>query len=239
MVQEFMLPLNLIYAEEEIIKKVKDSQGKLLLTYFNQHCFNIYQYDIKYQSVINNIFSVYIDGIGMYYASKLLNKNVKKKFNASDLNEKLFEYFKSTKERVFIIGGNFTNDKIQLLINNKLNICGYKNGYFNLDEEKEIIDNIKSAEPDIVIIGMGIPKQEIFASKLNEKLSGKKIICVGNFLEFYLGTVKRVPKFLRNSGLEWLFRLITEPARLWQRYMLGIPLFIFSIIKIKLNLFKN
>ena len=134
---------------------------------------------------------------------------------------------------MFIVGGNFTNDKIQIFKNKGLNFCGYQSGFFNLGAESGTIDEIKKAEPDVIIIGMGIPNQEIFASRLSEHLSNKKIICVGNFLEFYLGTVKRIPRFFRNFGIEWIFRLITEPKRLWRRYVFGIPQFIISIIMLK------
>jgi N-acetylglucosaminyldiphosphoundecaprenol N-acetyl-beta-D-mannosaminyltransferase len=222
-----------------LIKNYRDTKRNLLLTYLNQHCYNLYITNSNYRKILDEKFNVYMDGTGIFYALKLFKHKNIQRFNASDLNEKLFEYFRTIKERVFIIGGNFINEKIQLLIKNGLNICGYQNGFFNSESESRIIDDIKNTEPDVIIIGMGIPKQELFASELSKKLNGKKIICVGNFLEFYLGTVKRIPKIFRNSGLEWLFRLITEPARLWRRYILGIPLFIFSIIKLKLKLSKN
>ncbi len=218
-----------------LIKNYSNAERNLLVTYLNQHCYNLYITNSNYRKILDEKFSVYMDGTGIFYALKLFKHKHIQRFNASDLNEKLFGYFKSAKEKVFIIGGKFTNDKIQLLINNGLNICGYMNGYFNFEKGKEIVDNIKKAEPDFIIIGMGVPSQEIFASKLEEQLSGKKIICVGNFLEFYLGTVKRVPKFFRNSGIEWIFRLFTEPRRLWKRYIFGIPKFVISIVKLKLK----
>ena len=218
-----------------LIKNYSDAERNLLLTYLNQHCYNLYIKNSNYRKILEENFNVYMDGTGIFYALKLFKHKNIQRFNASDLNEKLFGYFKSTKEKMFIIGGKFRSDKIQLLINNGFNISGYKNGYFNFDTEKKIIDNIKKAEPDVIIIGMGVPNQEIFASKLDEQLRGKKIICVGNFLEFYLGTVKRVPKVFRNSGIEWIFRLFTEPGRLWKRYIFGIPKFVISIVKLKLT----
>ncbi len=225
---------NIITNETEVIELVKnfhEIDRNLLLTYLNQHCFNLYNKMHEYRSVIDEKFSVYMDGTGIYYALKLFKHKNIQRFNASDLNEKLFEYFTSTKEKLFIVGGNFTNDKLQILKNKGLNFCGYQSGFFNSEAESGIIDEIKKAVPDIIIIGMGIPKQELFASKLDEKISGKKIICVGNFLEFYLGTIKRIPKLFRNSGIEWSFRLITEPTRLWRRYIIGIPLFVFFVLK--------
>ena len=80
---------------------------------------------------------------------------------------------------------------------------------------------------------MGVPQQELFAEKLLRIPDSKVVICVGNFLEFYFGTKKRAPVFIQKIGMEWLFRLITEPGRLWNRYLIGIPLFIFRILKLK------
>jgi len=80
---------------------------------------------------------------------------------------------------------------------------------------------------------MGVPKQEIFAEKLSQSQNSKVIICVGNFFEFYFKLKKRAPVFVQNIGMEWLFRLFTEPSRLWKRYLIGIPVFFFKIFRIK------
>jgi len=224
----------IITAENEVISLIKDYRDlnrNLLLTYYNQHCFNLYNTNYSYKKILDEKFNIFMDGTGIFYALKIFGHKNIERFNASDFNEKLFELFKTTREKLYIIGGNFTNDKLQIFKSKGLNFCGYQNGFFTSESENKIIDNIKKAEPDVIIIGMGIPNQEIFASKLNGKLVGKKIICVGNFLEFYLGTVKRIPKFFRNLGIEWLFRLITEPTRLWKRYIFGIPLFVFFVLK--------
>ena len=61
----------------------------------------------------------------------------------------------------------------------------------------------------------------------------------GNFFEFYLGTIKRIPKIYRNIGIEWIYRFFQEPKRLWKRYFIGIPLFIFGVIKLKLSINKS
>ncbi len=86
-------------------------------------------------------------------------------------------------------------------------------------------------DPEVIFVAMGVPMQELFAVELSHELSGKIIICVGNFFEFYFGNIKRIPKYLKNVGIEWLFRLISEPRRLWKRYLIGIPIYLFSIMK--------
>ncbi|MHB1686876.1 MAG: WecB/TagA/CpsF family glycosyltransferase [Ignavibacteriaceae bacterium] len=139
------------------------------------------------------------------------------------------------KKKVYIIGGNFSEIQIQRTVTKGLIICSYKNGFFKSDEDAEIIYDIKKNNPDVIIIGMGVPKQEFFAGKLMQNINGKEIICVGNFLEFYFGNVKRIPKTFRNLGIEWCYRLLTEPKRLWNRYIFGIPIFMKSVIKLKIK----
>ncbi len=226
-----------------LIKAFNNKNENLLLTYFNQHCYNIYMTNKKYKESIHNYFQIYIDGIGIFSAMKILNfKNVKL-INASDLNTKIIEYLIVTKRKVVIIGGSFSKSQILKVIEEGLNVILYKNGFYKDNEIPKIISEITMKNTDIIIIGMGVPRQELFAIKLNENLKGKIIICVGNFIEFYLGTIKRAPKLFRILGMEWCYRIYTEPRRLWERYIYGIPIFIKSIItlkvKTKLSVNKN
>ena len=82
---------------------------------------------------------------------------------------------------------------------------------------------------------MGVPRQELFADKLSEMLPNKVIICVGIFFEYYFGTTRRAPEIFQKIGMEWMFRLLYEPRRLWSRYVIGIPKFIFGILKVKFS----
>lgn len=225
---------DLIKTEEEILKlvnKADKSQNNCLITYLNQHCYNIYSRDKFYKNLIDNHFNTYIDGIGIYLALKLLGYNVTKKFNATDLNEKIFKLLVQNNSKVYIIGGNYSNDIISKFKTGGIDVIGYQNGFFDTKETKELISNINKMNPDTIIIGMGVPKQEYLAEQMTKEISGKLILCVGNFLEFYLGNIKRIPGMFRNIGIEWIFRMFTEPKRLWKRYIVGIPVFFFLIIK--------
>jgi len=101
-----------------------------------------------------------------------------------------------------------------------------------------LIRKINESCADVILIGMGVPKQELLAYELSEKVKVDLIICVGNFFEFYFDTKKRAPELLRNSGFEWVFRILIEPKRLWKRYLIGIPLFLYRIYKMKLKFNK-
>ena len=219
------------------ISSLKSSK-RLFLTYLNQHCFNLYSTNQVYRNLIESKFIVYADGVGINLASKILFKKIYKQFNATDLNERFIKILIDEKNKFFIIGGNFNEDDVRSHFNLNENFVGYHPGYFSDSEIGIISEKICILKPDVVIIGMGVPKQEIIAAKLSKLIDASLFLCVGNFLEFYFGTIRRIPIRFRNKGIEWIYRIFQEPKRLWKRYFIGIPLFIFRVIKYKFLISK-
>ncbi|PKN88011.1 MAG: glycosyltransferase [Chloroflexi bacterium HGW-Chloroflexi-8] len=99
------------------------------------------------------------------------------------------------------------------------------------EEDQEIINQINSVSPDIVWVGIGSPKQELWMAEHLNKINAKVMIGVGAAFDFHAGHIKQAPLWMQRSGLEWLFRLILEPKRLWKRYLIGYPKFVFLIIR--------
>jgi N-acetylglucosaminyldiphosphoundecaprenol N-acetyl-beta-D-mannosaminyltransferase len=102
-------------------------------------------------------------------------------------------------------------------------------------EEKEIIRKISDARPDILWVGLGCPKQEIWMAEHVGLLDAKLMIGVGAAFDFHAGLVRQAPSFLQRMGLEWAFRMLVEPRRLWRRYLSTNPLFLYLIFKQSLN----
>jgi len=207
----------------KIIRSIEEKSSQIY-TYFSFHCMNEFYENKNYSLLLLNDINVYAADFGIYLLLKILGYKSIKKFNGSDFNKLIIHYMLLSNKKYYFIGGNFTSAELQKI---KPNLSGYQNGFFKTEDESEILNNIEKSESDLVIIGMGIPKQEILAKKIKEYGAKVPILCVGNFMEFYLGTVKRAPKIIRGSGLEWIFRLLTEPKRLWKRYLIGIPKFIY------------
>jgi len=135
-----------------------------------------------------------------------------------------------------IIGGKFEPEFIQKEAAKRgINLISYQNGYFPEAQIDEVIRDLNKLKNKVFIVGMGVPYQEIFAERLSQISDYKIGICVGSFLEFYFGTKKRTPVFIRKIGLEWMFRIITDPKRMWKRYIIGIPFFFYRVLKIKLT----
>lgn len=213
----------------------KNDKG-FLLTYLNQHCFNIAYDNMSYKKILEDNFIVFQEGIGMYLLMKYLRNNKLVRVNGTILNKKLFRHIIKNRLKVYIVGGNFKEDFVKHECKKRdIKLVGYKNGYFENENLTEILEEIKEAKPEVIIIGMGVPKQEFLAVEIEKRIKGIKIICVGNFLNYYFDLQKEAPLFIRKLELEWLYRVYLEPKRLFKRYFLGIPLFFYrAFFKLKL-----
>jgi N-acetylglucosaminyldiphosphoundecaprenol N-acetyl-beta-D-mannosaminyltransferase len=98
------------------------------------------------------------------------------------------------------------------------------------EEDAEIVRMINEASPDIVWVGLGAPKQERWMAAHGDKLTAPVLIGVGAAFDFHAGLKKQAPCWMQRRGLEWLFRLMTEPRRLWRRYLINNPLFVMLVL---------
>jgi len=108
-----------------------------------------------------------------------------------------------------------------------LKIAGYRQGYFRPEEERRIIHEINNCSPDIILVAMGVPHQDIWLAKHQAQLDAKLVLGVGGLFDFLSERLPRAPKIVRHAGMEWVFRLIQEPKRMWKRYVIGNPEFLF------------
>ena len=108
-------------------------------------------------------------------------------------------------------------------------------GYFKAEDEASIATKTASFRPDIVLVAMGVPRQEQFVTRVLTKDACTLPIAVGALFDIYTGTVPRAPKWMRATRTEWVYRLWKEPRRLWRRYMMGNPLFILRVLRCRLT----
>lgn len=206
--------------------------------FVNAHCFNIAQNNMQYINAINNADLLLNDGIGIELACRMNGIRVLENMNGTDFIPKVLNLASCMNKKVYLFGAKESVvEKAKSNIENKLiniNIVGVHSGYFDDIEEKKIINEINDKKVDILILGMGVPIQEIWATENKSKLRTVKIcIAGGAIIDFISGNVKRAPLIMRKLKLEWLYRLINEPKRLWKRYIIGNFLFIYYIIKYK------
>lgn len=168
------------------------------------------------------------DGAGAVIGMKILYR---KKSIKLDLPKTIFQTADENKYSMFILGASeesnsMATDKLKKLYPG-IKILGRRNGYF--DNDKEIEEILKELNPQIVMIALGSPKQEIFAKKMNDTLSGTLFIGCGGALDILAGKTKRAPEFFINNNLEWFYRLVKDPKRIIRQMVL--PVFVLKLIK--------
>ena len=175
------------------------------------------------------------DGIGVVWASKYTKHPVPERVAGFDLCQRILANLAKEGKSVYFFGGApsvaATAAKRAAKMYPGLVICGTHNGYFGAKEEKEIIRQIKTLQPDLLLVGLGAPKQEKWIYENLRFTSVKVAIGVGGSFDVMAGNVKRAPKMFQKLGLEWFYRLITQPTR-WRRMML-LPKFVLTVLKNK------
>jgi len=155
------------------------------------------------------------DGIGILQASKLIQKTPLKRITGSDLIPKLFD---DNTLSFYFIGG--TKNRIHTTVKNirheypHIKIHGFHDGFFSPDQEQKIIKDIQDTRPDIVLVGMGFPKQEELLHRLAQKIDYGIGIGIGGLWDVFAGAKPRAPKWVQKIGFEWAFRTLIEPKRI-------------------------
>jgi N-acetylglucosaminyldiphosphoundecaprenol N-acetyl-beta-D-mannosaminyltransferase len=111
-------------------------------------------------------------------------------------------------------------------------------GTLNADEEAQMIADVRQAKPDILWVGLGTPKQERFMAHYASRFDVPVLIGVGAAFDFHVGVKRQAPRWIRRCGFEWLFRLLSEPSRLWRRYLINIPIFL-TLVALQLSGLKK
>jgi N-acetylglucosaminyldiphosphoundecaprenol N-acetyl-beta-D-mannosaminyltransferase len=185
----------------------------------------------------------------LFYIARLLGTPIKEKISGSDLFPAFYQYHKDNKDiKIFLLGAREgVAIKAQNQINNKIGreiIIGAHSPSFGFEKNEEeclkMIDIINQSGATVLAVGVGAPKQENFIYKYKDKFTNVKIfLAIGATIDFEAGNIKRAPKWTSEIGLEWLYRLLSEPKRLWKRYLVHGPAFFWLIFKQKVNLYVD
>jgi N-acetylglucosaminyldiphosphoundecaprenol N-acetyl-beta-D-mannosaminyltransferase len=142
-------------------------------------------------------------------------------------------------QRFYLYGGRNQGALVQLALNLRTRFPGIRivGGYspphrsLTTEEERSVIDEINGSGADVVWVGIGVPKQEKWMAMMREQLSPPVLIGVGAAFDFHAGLVPQAPPMLQNVGMEWAYRLIQEPRRLWRRYLRYNPRFVLAFTR--------
>ncbi len=232
-----------IVESQDALKYIPD--GKVLINTINAHSFNVAQKDEPFAEALAKGDYLIPDGASIIKACKWLKAKSQPKeriagwdlfaFEMQRLNEKS----NRGKGKVMFMG---SSEKVLELIRERatkdypnLEVVTYSPPYkpeFSDEDNAAIIKAINEANPDLLWIGMTAPKQEKWTYQhWNELDIHCHVGTIGAVFDFYAGTAKRAPQWLQQHSLEWLYRLCIEPKRMWRRYVLGNPLFLWNIAK--------
>jgi N-acetylglucosaminyldiphosphoundecaprenol N-acetyl-beta-D-mannosaminyltransferase len=193
--------------------------------------------DPQLKEILNLSDLLVADGAGVVLASKILGNKLKQKVSGIDLVKRIFINTDNRPVSVFLFGGK-PGVAEQAAINilsefPRVDIKGFLNGYFTQEEEDGIIARINDSGAEILLVGLGAPKQEKWIHDNADRLKCKVAIGVGGTLDVFAGVVPLAPECMRRAGLEWLFRLIKEPKR--YKRMMDLPRFILLSIRKRLS----
>lgn len=182
-------------------------------------------------------------------ASKFIDKPFKEVIPGSSFLPAYYNYHKKNKKiKIFLLGAQ---EGVALKAKNNINkevgwdiIVGEHSPSFGFEKNNEecssIVDIINNSEANVLVVGVGAPKQEKWIINYRDKLSNINLfMALGATIDFEAGNVKRAPLFFQYFAIEWLFRLLKEPKRLWKRYLIDDMPFFWLIMKQKMNLYKN
>ena len=219
-------------------------EGKVLINTINAHSYNVAQKDALFAEALMKGDYLIPDGASIVKACSLLKMTPRPKERIAGWDLFEFEMNKlNAREgggKVMFMGSSEAvlakiKEKVALVYP-KLETLTYSPPYkpeFTEEDNKAIIDAVNQADPDLLWIGMTAPKQEKWIwSHWNELNIKCHTGTVGAVFDFFAGTARRAPVFWQKCGLEWLYRLIINPKRMWRRYVIGNPLFVWNILTI-------
>ena len=188
--------------------------------------------DAEFKDVLNRAQLLTADGIGVVYASRILNNPVTERAAGYDITCELLERINGTSYGIFLFGGKpgvaETAKENLLKKYPSLNVVGMRNGYFKPEDDEEIVRQINESGADIVFVCLGAPKQELWIDKYKDSLNAKVAMGIGGSLDVFAGTAQRAPEFFCKYGLEWFYRLMKEPWR--AKRMLALPKFALTVL---------
>lgn len=241
-----IIPFNQLTKSElfRSVLKYASIHKKTLILNMNAYGVVTYLKNKKYSKIINKADVIYPDGWGPVIASKFFSEKMTSRINVGDFIFDLFKTIEKMGIRIYILGGK--RKTLQKSIDNikwkypTIKISGYHHGFNLTQNTAQIIKKINASKPNIVFVGLGIPKQEVWIDSNWKLLPNAVYMGVGSVFEYVAGK-SRAPIWMRNSGFEWVYRLAQEPSRLFRRYTMDNLIFVSIFIKniVKQKLFKH
>jgi len=223
----------------QAIGKWINQNTKVIIPNVNIHGLNLAYKNRWFRDFLNQSEIVFCDGFGVKLGAKILGQQIGDRITYADWTWNLAALAAKEGFSLFLLGskpGVADRAASRLTAAHPgLKIAGTSHGYFDRTpgspENEAVVAAINQAKPNILIVGFGMPLQEQWIRDNFERLHVNVFLPAGAALDYVAGEVRRAPRWMTDHGLEWLGRLLIEPRRLWKRYLIGIPLFFWRVLK--------
>ncbi|MEO0840522.1 MAG: WecB/TagA/CpsF family glycosyltransferase [Cyanobacteria bacterium J06643_5] len=238
------------YSFNDVVERITDHAMESVIPSYvvtpnAQHVLSL-QRDADFRNIYEKAFLAVPDGVSLLWSAKFLKTPLNGRVNGTDLFEELSAVAERKGLKIFLLGGRpgaaeAAKRTLQARHPN-LQVVGTHCPPYGFESQPEelasINSKIKAAAPDILFVGLGAPKQEKWIYQNYQDLGVPVSLGIGVSFELVADMVQRAPLWMQKWGLEWLFRLIVEPKRLWKRYVMGNPQFMWLVIKQRLGFYK-
>jgi N-acetylglucosaminyldiphosphoundecaprenol N-acetyl-beta-D-mannosaminyltransferase len=224
---------------------VKQDQRALIL-YANAHALNLTSTHHWLRDFFNRAELVFCDGAGVIFAAKLLGRTIPARITYADWMWQLAQFAAEHSLSLFLLGSKpgIAQKAATRLMERfpGLQIVGTHHGYFDKSvgsaDNEAVIQQINVVKPNILIVGFGMPLQEHWLLENRARIDANVVLTGGAVFDYISGELRRGPKWMTENGMEWLARMLVEPRRLWKRYVIGNPLFLWRVCKQRLGILK-
>ena len=234
----FEIPIDLGHPDE-LLRMVTGWVGtgqRRRVMYVNAHVLNQSQDRPALRAALQDADLVYCDGYGVRIAARALELPTPHRMTGADWIWSLAALCEESGRSVYLLGSEpgATREAAERLRRRypDLDIAGTHHGFFAIGSPhaERVVEDINERRPDIVLVGMGTPKQEDWVQAYRDRLDTDVLWTVGALFDYVSGRVPRAPGWLSDNGLEWIFRLGVEPQRMWRRYLIGNPMFLSRVL---------
>ena len=231
-------PITVDELHAEIARLVRDERLGLVFN-VNAHCLNLCYEDSALRDSLNGADVVFCDGAGVMLAARMLGRRIPARITYAAWIWRLAGFAASEGFSLYFLGARpgVAQEAARRLKARYpgLRIVGVRHGFFDHSagsaENEVVLEEINAAAPDILVVGLGMPLQEIWLTQNRHRLDARVALTGGAVFDYVSGRSSRGPRILTERGFEWLARLLHEPRRLWRRYLLGNPLFLLRVLR--------
>lgn len=206
---------------ERIVERGKPTQHVVI----NASKVNLMQGDPALAEIVNSCPLINADGASIVWAAKKLGVPLTERVTGIDLFLRLVELAQSKGYGIYLFGAKEEVVKrVKDIFESRfpgVRVCGWRNGYFDDKDEKEIVADMAASGADMMFVAFSSPKKEYWVKRYLDEIGIPFVMGVGGSFDVVAGVTDRAPKWMQNHGLEWFYRFIQEPARLWKRYVIG------------------